>query len=171
MKLKTTTFEWIAEIIGFVLILGIFGYLFMAVGDLPNEIAIHYDADGAADQWGDKMDIFKLPLMGLVIYVFATILQFFPKRWNVGVSPEHKNAEKVYRATKDMIVVLKVEIAAIFAYTTFVSVNQQPMNNTILGGGLLFMFATIVLFMVKASKAKKEGMTADELMNQKPRLF
>lgn len=171
MKLKHTTLEFAAELIGFVLILGTFGYLLMMLGNLPEEIAIHFDAEGVADQWGDKMEIFKLPVMGLVIYAFATVLQLFPHRWNVGVDPGHKNAKKVYQATKDMIIALKVEIAVIFAYTAYVAASQQPVNNAILGGSLLFMFATIVLFMIKASMAKKEGMTADELMNQRKKPF
>lgn len=171
MKLKYTTFELIMEMIALVFLVGTFAYLFMMLEALPNEIVTHFDAQGMADEWGNKTEIFQVPFMGLAIYTFASILQRFPKRWNVGIEADHKNAEQVYRYTKDMIIVLKMEIAVFFAYYGYAAANQKPMVSFFLPAVLIVTFGTIVFYMVKVSLAKKEGDSIQARMERRKKWF
>ncbi len=167
MKLKTTKFEFLLELIAFVIMAASLAYMIMMEESLPQQIVTHYNAQGVADQWGSRSELYKVPLLGMIIYTFATVLQRFPKRWNVGISPEHKNAEKAYRYTKDMIIVLKTEIVIFFAYFGICTANQQPPVSFFLPSVLIITFGTIIVYMMKVALAKKEGLSPEARMEQK----
>lgn len=85
MKLKYTKMQTVFEIIGALLLAGMFAYVFLEWGRLPEKIPVHFNAAGEINRWGDKSEIFILPGVGMALYLLITLISHFPSSWNVPV--------------------------------------------------------------------------------------
>ncbi len=84
--------------------------------DLPEEIAIHYNAKGVADGFGHKSTIWMLPIIGLAMYagLFLITTKVKPHLFNYPVKVTEANAEKLYTMSFQLIILLNIIITLLF---------------------------------------------------------
>ena len=85
IKISYTKSLIVMEIIGILMILGIFVYTAIKYHGISGQIPTHFDGFGQADAWGSKMNLWMLPGVALIIYILVTISAFFPSSWKYPV--------------------------------------------------------------------------------------
>ena len=158
MKLKYTKFQIVLEIIGLLLIVGMIVFVYTHWDQIPQQVPMHYNAMGEIDSWGSKYEILFLPAISILLYAFITAVSFFPQIWNVPVKITDENKETVYLSTKDLLIIMKVEILMSFFYINYHTVTAQPLPITFLPVFLIVIFGTIIFFtrrIIRLGKKKK----------------
>lgn len=101
---------------------------------LPEEIAIHFDANGNADNWCHKgWAVFGVPLFILAAQTFCLFMTFYdPKRKNIG--------DRVYNLVIWICPVCSV-ICGIIVYTRALDIafSAFPILNAVLGIGVMII--------------------------------
>ena len=158
IKLELTTADKTFEIIGWLLVISVWGLTITNYANLPETILTHYNGAGQADRFGGKATILTLPLIATVLFVGLTILNKFPHIFNYPTNITQDNALRQY-ATR-MIRYLKLIIVVIFGLIEFKTI--QIANGQADGLGIWFLpmtlgliFIPLIYFVVKLFKAKK----------------
>ena len=158
MKLKYTKFQIVLETIGLLLIVGMIVFVYTQWDQIPQQVPMHYNAMGEIDSWGSKYEILFLPAIGLLLYAFITAVSFFPQIWNVPIRITDENKEAVYLSTKDLLIIMKVEILMSFFYINYHTVTAQPLPIAFLPIFMIVLFGTIIFFIrriIRLGKRKK----------------
>ena len=158
MKLKYTKFQIVLETIGLLLIVGMIVFVYTQWNQIPQQVPMHYNAIGEIDSWGSKYEILFLPAFGLLLYAFITAVSFFPQIWNVPVRITDENREVVYLSSKDLLIIMKVEILMSFFYINYHTVTAQPLPIAFLPIFMIVLFGTIIFFIrriIRLGKIKK----------------
>ena len=146
MKLKYTKFQIALEIVGFLLLVGMLVFVYTQWNQIPQQVPMHYNAMGEIDSWGSKSGILFLPVISVLLYAFITLVSFFPQIWNVPVQITDENKEIVYLSTKDLLILMKVEVLASFFYINYHTVTAQPLAIAFLPVFMIVIFGTIIFF-------------------------
>lgn len=154
MKLKYTKFQIVIELMALLLLLSIFIYLILAWGSLPDQIPGHYNGAGIVDRWGNKKEIWILPIMGLILYILITVISRFPAIWNVPVKITDENREYVYSNLKSMLIIVKMDMVIIFAYLVYSDINTQFLGVWFLPLVLILLFGNIIYYIIKVSRRR-----------------
>ncbi len=149
MKLKYTKLQLVLEIIGLLLLVGMAVFIYIQWDQIPQQVPMHYNALGKIDSWGSKYQILVLPTISILLYIFMTVVSFFPHIWNVPVQVTNENKEAVYLSTKNLIIFLKVEMLTIFFYLNYHTVTAQPLSITFLPIFIITIFGTLAFFIVR----------------------
>ncbi len=155
MKLKYTNLQLILEAIGIIALLGMIAFVALKWTNLPSQIPAHYNAQGAVDRWGGKNQILFLPIVSVFLYVLITAVSFFPKSWNMPTKVKDENRLAVYRSMKTMIILMKVELVAVFFYITYQMTMQMSLASWFLPAFLVVLFGTIAYFTVRTVEKSK----------------
>lgn len=150
MKLKYTWPQIFLEIAGAALIAGTAVFLVLNWNTFPERIPTHFNMLGQADAWGPKSDSLFLPILGVGLYVLITVLTFFPAIWNMNLRYKEENKTAVYQTVKTMILVLKIEVVAIFLYIFYYMASAQNLPGYFTPAVLAFLLVPILLFLLRA---------------------
>lgn len=154
MKLKYTKFQKVIELITIIMLFSICIYLIVSWDKLPNKIPGHYNGEGIVDRWGNKSEILITPIISIVLYIFLTIVSFFPAIWNVPVKITEKNRTIVYLNTKSMLILIKMEIMTLFSYIIYSNINTQHLGVWFIPIFFIIFSGTIIYYMIKVCKIK-----------------
>ncbi|WP_185960134.1 DUF1648 domain-containing protein [Planococcus soli] len=128
-------------------------FLFFQYGALPDQVPGHYNGAGKVDRWGEKEELFLLPLIGIVLWIGMTVLEKFPHTYNY-LNLTEENAEVQYKNGRRMINVLKNEILILFSFITIQ--NIRVASGTAEGLGVFFLpiyllivFGSVLFFIVR----------------------
>lgn len=159
MKLKYTWPQIFLEIAGAALIAGTAVFLVLNWNTFPERIPTHFNMLGQADAWGPKSDSLFLPILGIGLYALITVLTFFPAIWNMNLRYKEENKTAVYQTVKTMILVLKIEVVAMFLYIFYYMASAQNLPGYFTPAVLAFLLVPILLFILRAYRAgnKQEG--------------
>ena len=107
--------KWLREALGIVAVVLMVAMVAVHYHQLPEVIATHFDAHGAANGWSGKMVLLLLAAVGCVSYAMLTAAQRMPEHM---VSLPIKLARKpnAMPLAVEMVAWLKVEVAWVFAY-------------------------------------------------------
>ncbi len=155
MKLKYTRLQTALEVVGILLILTSFLFLFLRWPSIPSKIPGHYNLFGEVDRWGDKGELLVLLIAGAALYALLTAVSRYPQLWNVPVRLNEKNKAGVYRRMKNMLLVLKIEMAAVFSFLTVNSSMAQPRPGWFLPVVLTALFGSVVYAMIDIARYTK----------------
>jgi uncharacterized membrane protein len=154
MKLKYTKLQRIIELITVIVLFLIWIYLILSWGSIPDKIPGHYNAQGVVDRWGNKNEILALPIVSIALYILLTIVSFFPSTWNVPVKITEDNREFSYINLRTMLILIKMEILATFAYMSYCNIKIQSLGVWFLPLELTLIFGTITYYIIKISRKK-----------------
>lgn len=159
-KIELTTTDKIFEIIGWLLILGVWGLTIINYSNLPDTIPIHFDGAGQADGFGGKATILTLPLIATILFVGLTVLNNFPHIFNYPTNITKDDALKQYTNATRMLRYLKLIIVIIFgiiAFKTIQNANGQTdgLGTWFLPLTLALIFIPLTFFVVKSFKTKQ----------------
>lgn len=77
-------------------------------GDLPDEIPIHFNAQGEADGWGNKSTILVIPVLGVLLSLVLFFLLKRPHLYNFPKEITPENVEVQYRNARLLLRVVNV---------------------------------------------------------------
>lgn len=115
-------------------------------GDLPEKIPIHFNARGEADGYGQPVFLWAVTAVGVFIYALMTVVNKNPHNFNYMKNITAENAEQSYRSATQMIRWLKAVILILFAYTSWMMI-QNALGKT---SGLGSWFLPLVLLTIVA---------------------
>ena len=119
LNINLTKVDYLVEIIGFI---GIFCLFFLPTyyyNDLPDRIPMHFNVLGEADSYGNKLMIWLVPIITLLLYIGMTILNKHPHFFNYPTQVTNENAERFYKIATKSIRFLKVLIVVLLFYLNF----------------------------------------------------
>lgn len=150
MKTESTKFQKLAETLAALLLILFIAYIALNYSNLPDRIPGHYNAYGEIDRWGSKVEILFLPLITLFIYFILTLLSHYPTLWNVPSIRNEQNAEAVYSCLNTMLVLLKLEITALFFIMSSFSVGGKSLPVCYLPVLLSVVLSTTAYFTLRS---------------------
>jgi uncharacterized membrane protein len=113
---------------------------------LPTTIPIHFNASGQADNYGNKLTLFILPILATIIYFGLTQLNKYPHIFNYMTKITEDNAQKQYTIATRMLRFLKLAILIIFSLIIlFTYLTTTGVTN---GLGFWFLPLTFGLLLV-----------------------
>ena len=160
IKLELTTADKAFEIIGWVLVISVWGFTVKNYADLPDTIPTHYNIAGEADGFNGKVTILTLPLLATALFVGLTFLNKFPHIFNYPTNITQHNALRQYTNATKMIRYLKLVIVVIFGLIAFKTIQNG--NGEANGLGIWFLpltlgliFIPLIYFLIKSFKTKQ----------------
>jgi uncharacterized membrane protein len=82
---------------------------------LPTRIPTHFNVSGQADDYGNKLTLFVLPILATIIFFGLTQLNKHPHIFNYMTKITEDNAQKQYTIATRMLRFLKFAILVIFS--------------------------------------------------------
>lgn len=160
IQVPASTWEKIFHLFAFILLITMFVYAIVMFNRLPNEVPIHFNAAGEADNWGGKGSIFILPLISIPMFMLLFFLGKAPHTHNYPVKITEQNAPKLYRESRLLLAAMNFETVAIFALITW-EMAQSAQGNGTLGVWLIILItivplATIGYFLLRMNRLKRE---------------
>ncbi|MDR3668184.1 MAG: DUF1648 domain-containing protein [Ignavibacteriaceae bacterium] len=156
MKLKYTKIQIALEIVGLLLIIGMIIFICVRWNQIPQKIPGHYNAMGEIDRWGSKSEILIMPIVGILLYIFITIMSFFPLIWNVPIQVTDENKEAVYLVVKSLIIFTKIEMLGMFFYINYYTATSQSLPIVFLPVSMMILFGTIIFFILRTYRTGKK---------------
>ena len=160
IKLELTKADKILEIVGWLLIIVIWGFTITNYSNLPETIPTHFNGAGQTDGFGGKATILTLPLIATILFIGLTLLNKFPHVFNYPINITQDNAFKQYTNATRLIRYLKIIIVFIFgliAFKTFQNANGEADGLGVwflpLTMGLIFI--PLIYFVSKSFKTKQ----------------
>lgn len=143
-----------------VVIVGSFIYSLTSYRSLPDQIPIHFNLKGEADNWGHPGFIFLIQIISLPTCLIVYALSRFPHMHNYGsVEVTENNALQLYTLSRLFLTVLNFQIVLITSYFTWEMIQIGKGSATFGNWFLMFVLGvpsiTIVIFIVKLNRFKK----------------
>lgn len=146
VKLDLTNTDKVFEFTGLTLLIGIWILAILSFSDLPESIPTHFNGAGEADGFGERTNIFVLPIIGTITFIGLTLLNKNPHIFNYPKTITNENALNQYSNATRMIRVLKLII--IFVFGLILVRTLQNTNGNADGIGTWFLPLTIGLFVI-----------------------
>ena len=151
MAQKRSAFDWLLEVLSFLLLLLIVGVVLIHWPGLPARIPTHFSASGQPDRWGDKSGVFALPAIAAGLYLLLTIIPRYPQFINVPFEID-RTAPPVRSLLLTMTIALKLEILIVFFYIEHAVIRAHGLGTAFLPASLLAIFSTLAFFLLRLRK-------------------
>jgi uncharacterized membrane protein len=116
-------------------------YAALSYTDLPDKIPIHYDLNGQVDGMGGKSVLLLIVGIGLLLFVMLKVINNYPHTFNYPVKITEENAVEHYQSAMQMMSMMNVFCAAIFAYLVYTTI--QTANGMANGVSPYFIYVVI----------------------------
>jgi uncharacterized membrane protein len=162
IKIRRTTPDWVIEFLAFAFLIILIALPLIFANDLPERIPTHFNFAGEPDDYGTKMTLWLLPVIGTIMYLGMTIVESFPYIYNYPVEITQENAVNQYRLATRLIRILKTIILIIFSFISYGTIKTALGNTTGLGKAflpvfLLLTFSVIIIFIAKSLNNRHTG--------------
>ncbi|MFJ7669148.1 DUF1648 domain-containing protein [Lysinibacillus sp. NPDC097195] len=115
LKLPKTRYEKFLDVIGGGLFIVSIVFIISQFGNLPEEIPAHFNGAGEVDRWGSKIEVFILPGIGLIMWIFLGLLEKAPHLHNYPTRLNEGNVEAFYLNSRKLCNELKNFSVILFA--------------------------------------------------------
>jgi uncharacterized membrane protein len=124
----------------------------------PEKVPIHFNAKGEVDNYGGKISLLMLPLIGSIIFVGLHYLAKAPYMYNYPFTITEKNFATAYQSASSMMHILKFLIVILFCVIQHMiqkAINHEPttFNTVVL---VLILISIVVVPLVYATRVVKE---------------
>ena len=156
MEMKYTRLQKIIEAIGIIITIVYIIYFITSFGNFPDRTPAHYDFAGEVTRYSSKYEMLLMPILGVLLYAGITLLQKYPKAWNVPIKVTEENEEQAYSILRTGIIVTKVQMIGIFALISYYSSNMKsiPVYMSVLF--ILVPIITIIIGLIKIFRLERE---------------
>ena len=113
----------------------------MSYGNLPDKIPVHYDLSGQVDGMGGKSVLLLIVGIGLLLFIILKVINNYPHTFNYPVKITEDNALSHYQSAMQMMSMMNVFCAAIFAYLVYTTI--QTANGMANGVSPYFIYLVI----------------------------
>ncbi|QKG85028.1 DUF1648 domain-containing protein [Kroppenstedtia pulmonis] len=157
IRVKKTKTESLHDFLCIILFLGLLLYLAFIWPHLPDQISIHYDLQGNANQWGSKWLTLLMILLTFLIFLGFTIVRKYPHKFHYPSRLTKENAERFYQNANRMNSWLKFENIIFFSILSKNFIDSAAntsnfMNDTFFPLLFIWIFSlmvTIIYFLVQ----------------------
>ncbi|MDX9790870.1 MAG: DUF1648 domain-containing protein [Candidatus Kapaibacterium sp.] len=114
---------------------------------LPEIIPTHFDLKGNPDGYNNKITVWLLPVISLVMYIGLVYLNKIPHHFNYLVKISSENAQVQYKLAQSLVRQLNLIICLTFLIINYYSIESA--NNNVSGDfALMLIYLPITLFFV-----------------------
>ena len=161
IKIEKNLVDIATEIIGFLGLILLIGLPLYYFDKLPETIPSHFGTTGQPDGFIGKEIIWKLPIIGIVIYVGLFWLNKYPHIFNYPQQVSKENAERLYTILTRMIRTLNTIISCVLAYITYSTIQIALGSQNGLGVWftlvfIILIFGTTGYFLYKSMSKKSQ---------------
>lgn len=164
MMPKNSKMQKTAEIFGIFLILFLIVFIIVQWKHIPGQIPAHYGALGEIDKWGNRNSILWLPVTAVILYFPLSAVYLHPVISDSRIKVTAENVY-LYQTVKNMMIFLKLELAAAFFFITYRSAAARALPIAFLPIFLLVVFGTAAYFLVRIFKASVNTRTEEKRGN------
>jgi len=159
IKFELNSTDKMLDILVLLGLIVLFAVPFYYYGNLPNEIPTHFNAAGKPDAYGNKTEIWLMPIIGLLLAMGMYYLNRLPHLFNYPVTITEENAAIQYSKATKLMRVINLIIVISFAYINYSTIQTAFGNANGLGNGFIIlllvgMFGAIFYYLFSSSKAK-----------------
>lgn len=159
IKLIPTTADKLVDLLGWIVLLAIWGWTFSHYSTLPETIPTHYNAAGEADDFGGKTSIIRLPIIATLLFIGITVLNRYPHIFNYPTAITQDNALRLYTLATRMLRYLKLVLVLVFGGIEFMTIQHATGKAAGLGGWFLpltagLIFIPLIYFVIKSVQGK-----------------
>jgi uncharacterized membrane protein len=146
ITLIPTNADKLVDILGWIVLLAIWGWTFSHFSTLPETIPTHFNAAGEADGFGRKASIIGLPVIATLLFIGLTVLNRYPHSFNYPTAITQDNALRLYTLATRMLRYLKLVLVLVFGGIEFMTI--QHATGKAAGLGVWFLPLTLVLIFI-----------------------
>lgn len=153
MQHRTNILDIVVLIICLIQLIGIFIYLLIVWGNIPDQIPGHFSGDGTVTRWDSKGTIIISPIISFVLFIGMSVIERFPQVWNTGVRVTEENKYRVYRACKNLLRSTKLATVMLFTVITLIQSLSQalpPWLIPLFTGIFIVVLVYHIIILVKA---------------------
>ena len=159
LTLIPTTADKLVEVLGWLILLLLWGLTFSHFSSLPETIPTHFNASGEADGFGSKASIIGLPVIASLLFIGLTVLNRYPHSFNYPTTITQDNALRLYTLATRMLRYLKLVLVMVFGGITFRTIQTATGESSGLGGWFLpltagLIFIPLIYFVIKSLQGK-----------------
>lgn len=146
IKIEFTLNDKLIEIFSWLLFVLMWVIPIISYSLLPDTIPTHFNAAGEADDWGSKLSVYILPVIGTLLFILLTVINRFPHIFNYSVEITQENALRQYTNATKLIRVLKLVLMVTFNMIAVFTIRSAKGESN--GLGLWFLPVTLTLIFV-----------------------
>lgn len=155
IKLIPTTADKLVDILGWLILLALWGWTITHYSSLPETIPTHFNAAGKADGFGSKVSIIALPVIASVLFIGLTVLNRYPHSFNYPTAITQDNAFRQYTLATRMLRYLKLVLVLVFGGIEFMTIQNATGKTAGLGVWflpltLVLIFLPLIYFLIKS---------------------
>ena len=159
ITLIPTTADKLVELLGWLILLALWGLTISHFSTLPDTIPTHFNASGEADGFGSKASIIGLPVIATLLFVGLTVLNRYPHIFNYPTAITEDNALRLYTLATRMLRYLKLVLVLVFGGIEFMTIQHATRKAAGLGAWflpltLVLIFIPLIYFVIKSIKEK-----------------
>ena len=160
ITLIPTTADRLVDLLGWIVLLTIWGWTFAHYSSLPDTIPTHFNATGEADGFGSKASIIGLPIIATLLFIGLTVLNRYPHIFNYPCPVTQDNALRLYTLATRMLRYLKLVLLLVFGGIEFMTIQNATGKAAGLGVWflpltLVLVFLPLIYFVVKSVQTNK----------------
>lgn len=146
IKLIPTTSDKLVDLLGWLILLALWGWTVTHYSTLPGTIPTHFNAAGEADGFGSKASIIGLPIIATLLFIGLTVLNRYPHIFNYPSPVTQDNALRLYTLGTRMLRYLKLVLVVVFGGIELMTIQNAAGKAT--GLGVWFLPLTLVLIFI-----------------------
>ncbi len=159
ITLIPSTADKLVELLGWLILLTLWGWTFTHYSALPDTIPTHFNAAGEADGFGSKASIIGLPLIATLLFIGLNVLNRYPHIFNYPAAITQDNALRLYTLATRMLRYLKLVLVLVFGGIEFMTIQNATGEASGLGTWflpltLVLIFIPLIYFVIKSIKEK-----------------
>ena len=146
----------IASVIGIALM---FGLVVFNYASLPDRIPIHFGFTGKPDGYGDKVWIWLIPVITVILFLFMDGVRKIPHTFNYPVKITENNVKYQYGLARTMMAGMNLCVVFLFLSIVWNTILVATGKSSQLGFGVVILTFLLIFIpiLVYSKAAKKVG--------------
>lgn len=137
IKVPLEGIDIIIDILSATILILMIAYTYISYSGLPETIPSHFNAKGEVDGYSEKIMLWMLPAIGVIMFFGLYVMNKFPHLHNYMVNITDDNALKNYRMSTRIIRFVSLFTMLIFGIIVYSIVESAKGNNSDMNSWIL----------------------------------
>lgn len=135
----------VTNLIGYGTFILVTVYALFILPDLPQQVAVHFNMAGEADNWGSKYILLLMPVIVLFMALAMEAVEKHPEWHNYPASKTKENEQAMYNISQRTINLVKNAILLIFSLLQLEMIRSATTENTSIGAAFFVLLLVVVV--------------------------